>query len=330
MTKLIGNFKFPRGNDLIRLSECDFFINTSKSGKISDIPTTLKENSSLDSGKPFLILFYYNNISEKILENFSDMKENFMNGGNWETKLNGNNQPFNFGYVNLEYEKKIDETFKKMSKFNPFYWTRNLNTEKEHFIIFYYHHYPQYFYYKDTDPALALSIFQGEKWFKRINNNDPNKLKKFRNHTEHVTLNEGYYQYIGEEGTIINVSVYEYGTNKATGTTTFEFKKDQLFESVGVSMNTYTGVSTGLVLFSGTENNSVKYGTSVIYLPATDEDKIYTDFKKIDIIEEKRNKKSDVYKEIMKLENGKDYFKKDNTVIDKNDWDDLGFSDDLI
>ena len=329
MNKLISNFKFPRGNDLIRLSECDFFINTPKPGKISDIPTTLKENSSLDFGNPFLILFYYNNISEEILENFSDMKETFTNGVNWETKLNGNDQPFNFGYVNLEYEKKIDETFKKMSKFNPFYWTRNLNTEKEHFIIFYYHHYPQYFYHKATVPAFVLSIFQGEKWLKRINNNDSNKLKKFRNHTEHVTLNEGYYQYIGE-GRTENVSVYQYGTDKGISTTPFKFEKEQLFESVGVSMNTYTGVSTGLVLFSGTENNSVKYGTSVIYLQATDEDKIYTDFKKIDIIEEKRNKKSGVYKEIIKLENGKDYFKKDNTVIGMSVWDDLGFSNDLI
>ena len=139
-------------------------------------------------------------------------------------------------------------------------------------------------------------------------------MKKFRVHTNHVTFNEVFFQYIGEDKGL-SVTVFNYGnTRNPTFTGEHTFYKNQVFESIGTSSglcyNTYTGVSAGLIYFAGV-CREVGLGTSVYYVHGTS--LTYTNFRKIEISKEIK-KKSEIYKEIKKIE-GRKTRKLDKKII---------------
>lgn len=438
---VIGKYRFLKENkNLKRFREYDFNLEDD----FLEIPLTLKYKDS-KSLLPTLILFYYQNTPDKILDKWMGVPVTFKEvSGNidkWKTrkekeiKKEGNfnvikqeNQEFNFGFVNLDYETKILETFKKLNKFNPYHWAKISEEEdKKFFVIFYNELFPQDFQREDfskisskfvgkeTGEILKLgkvktdSIFydcsdffdlvkypnkttdsrkgeegeitiyrpkkllfrkqtfqdgtssfpcsivdneiivinpgkfykpgdvygvssqQGvshiykksgskekmaiveisevvrEKWNSGIKIDNSSRLKKFRKYKNHVSLNSGFYHYIGNDENL-DVTVFKYGQFKPTTNKKYKFVKDEIFESInfstlsGVCMqknSIYTGSKTGLIPFSGVCRN-INSETDIIYI----EDNKYninSTFKKIDIPEEKK-KESYIYKRIRKLE----------------------------
>lgn len=164
MSDVIGKFSFLKENkNFKRYRECDFFLDSSiksRNKKIvkknSDIPISLKYDSLEETSKPTIILFYFNNTPKEIKEDWEKVPSTFRTGKDWKTKksIDYKNKKFikkqedvsfNFGFVNLDYEQKLYETFKKIDKFNPFHWAKIRSNEKEHFILFYNKLYPQNF-----------------------------------------------------------------------------------------------------------------------------------------------------------------------------------------
>ena len=130
---------------LKRFKECDFNtlgdIRVKKPG--NNIPLTLKEEKD-----PYLILFYYNSTNLSTLRDWesavSTIKSNIL--VRRETEELGEIQDINYGFVNLDLEKKIFEAFSEVPLSNPFRWTKITKEDDNLFILFYYKTYPQFFY----------------------------------------------------------------------------------------------------------------------------------------------------------------------------------------
>ena len=429
MSKVVGKFSLLKENkeyNLFRYRECDFFLDESikernkiRIRKNTDFPISLKLNTPGESDSPTIIFFYFNSTDEDIKREWERVPLSFKDeNGKWLTKkkyIEKNKTfdlqeeiSFNFGFVNLDYENKLYETFKNINKFNPFHWAKIRNTDKNYFVIYYNRLYPQNFikgdfsrikekfagreegkilkfkiletgennYFKDREYGLCCSSLSGKfgklkildidddgvsgkikknrfsfeitnrgtdykkgtsyflgdegvspgileitdislkRWkeISRIDNS--NRMKKFRAHTNHVTFNEGFFQYIGENKGL-SVTVFDYGnTRNPTFTGEHMFYKNQVFESIGtfsgLDYNTYTGVSAGLIYFAGV-CREVELGTSVYYIHGTS--LTYINFRKIEISREKE-KKSEIYKKIKKIEGRKTRKLDKNIILD--------------
>ena len=95
----------PEKDNFLRLRECDF--NNPNPGyqiedsKNSKIPITLRNITN-----PILILFYYNDTDQRILEEFYLSSKEELEEGNQEDQIFNNfDNTFKFGYVNLDIEK---------------------------------------------------------------------------------------------------------------------------------------------------------------------------------------------------------------------------------
>lgn len=165
----------PEKDNFIRLRNCDFNIlpernneRTNPSNYLKDftelsrIPCTLKKITN-----PILILFYYNETHEKILTEFYESSYGKdLQGGDEKDKLFENkDREFKFGFVNLDLEKGIEETFKSMDSKNPFAWADTRNS-KEAFILFYYQSLPQINYEGIVDSNTIKEEFKN--WRKEL------------------------------------------------------------------------------------------------------------------------------------------------------------------
>lgn len=303
MTSIINNYVFLKEDNYTRkFSECDFlldfpdnFRNRNVTEKFKDLPITLnKDNKELSL--PTLILFYYNNTDNTVLRNWEKVGKEFENS----IKDNDSNVlKYNIGFVNLDYENRILETFKKISKFSPFHWVKIKDINKKYFILFYYKYYPQYYYKKDTTPILIKTYFENFSWFDNISNSNWSKIKKFRTRVEHVMLKEGFYQYIGKDNEEYDVYIYDYVKNNTPpNETKIKFKKGDIFQSVGIKEG---NLGLGLTPFIG-KDKKLDEDSKIIYVKKSEKVKdTHVIFKEIDVDREKEEK-SDLYIEMKKIE----------------------------
>lgn len=213
-------------NKLKRLKECD--INLVRDEKIkkdgSNIPLSLK--SELD---PYLILFYYNNTDVFILKRWKEIAEN-------EIRVSySSGDKINTGFVNLDYENKILETFKSLPKSNPFYWARLKKDNPNYFILFYYKTFPQYYYNGYVNSFLIEQDF--ENWETKLENSEDEKNNKFRNISDKYVGDESLYKVVEDKKLIDSKG------------NLFTLKKNEIYkviEGVGTSV----GVSGPLNIYN--------------------------------------------------------------------------------
>tara|TARA_R110001592_G_scaffold18816_12_gene77728 strand:- start:10303 stop:11034 length:732 start_codon:yes stop_codon:yes gene_type:complete len=147
---IIQKYIFPRRKDTIFRS-CDFHLVNEKVNKnvsSSSIPITLRETDE-NKSDPYLILFYFNKHKD-ILREWENLGSNFplteidisISLLNPIQKL----KKINFKAINLEYEKDLYNTFRNLQISNPFYWSKILRDNKNHFTIFYLNTFPVEFY----------------------------------------------------------------------------------------------------------------------------------------------------------------------------------------
>ena len=162
---------------LKRFKECDFNtlgdIRVKKPG--NNIPLTLKEEKD-----PYLILFYYNSTNLSTLRDWeftvSTIKNSFL--VRRETEELGEIQDINYGFVNLDLEKKIFEAFSEVPLSNPFRWTKITKEDDNLFILFYYKTYPQFFYNGLILYSSIIDSFFG--WRQKITDYESEKDTRFK------------------------------------------------------------------------------------------------------------------------------------------------------
>ena len=184
----------PEKDNFIRLRDCDFNKLTDYKDMIDErelkksrIPGTLTGFSN-----PILILFYYNNSRENILTEFfeSSNGEDFEPGDKadsiFEKEEDNEELEFKFGYVNLDMEKEVLETFREMTGLNPFSWCK-IESDSSNpprygeypFIIFYYNTLPQFMYEGVIDSeTIKLEFRNWRKELIELENKDIEDLKK--------------------------------------------------------------------------------------------------------------------------------------------------------
>ena len=208
---------------LKRLKECDInIINDEKLKKDgSNIPLTLKSET-----RPYLILFYYNSTDIFILKRWKEIAENELIVRYSEgTKINT-------GFVNLDYENKLLETFKNIPKSNPFYWSRLKKDNSNYFILFYYKTFPQYYYNGYINSFLIEQDF--ENWEEKLEISEDEKNIKFRTISDKFVGDESLYKVI-ESKKIIN-----------TKGEIYKLEKDEIYKVIegingtGISGPVYT------------------------------------------------------------------------------------------
>ena len=159
----------PEKENFIRFQDCDFntmdeyMQNKTKDLKKSTLPGTLKNDTN-----PILILFYYENTKSKILTEFfeSSNGKSLEPGSKTDTIFEGEDTDFKFGFVNLDSESKILETFQELNGLNPFSWAKiepdpvTKTFEKYPFIIFYYNTLPQFMYEGAVDSQTIKTEFK--------------------------------------------------------------------------------------------------------------------------------------------------------------------------
>ena len=160
--KIIEKYLMPNsGNRDNILQSCNFHLDdeTEKDNQrmiSSSIPITIKENNEMDlyNFEPYLVLFYFNK-HRNILEEWNKLP--------FFVQYNTGNDIFPIypKCVNLDYEKKLYQTFKNLKISNPFHWAKILNDKKEYFVILYLNTFPVEFY---TDEITEEKI--KEKYFK--------------------------------------------------------------------------------------------------------------------------------------------------------------------
>ena len=73
-------------------------------------------------------------------------------------------KPLGIRCVNLDYEKKLYETFKNLKISNPFHWAKILNDRKEYFVILYLNTFPVEFYTDEiTEEKIKEKYFAGNE-----------------------------------------------------------------------------------------------------------------------------------------------------------------------
>lgn len=167
----------PDDEKLLRLQECDFFLKDSWEEQKKELAGTLK-----DINNPILILFYYNDTEKDV---FSDwfyasrsekyqmgLKKDFVNVKGIEDE----DLEFKFGAVNLDYEKKLDEAFARISKNSPFYWMKTNSEYYYPFILFYYKTIPHMSYEGVLNSYVITHEFSN--WREDFTDIDDTRTKK--------------------------------------------------------------------------------------------------------------------------------------------------------
>jgi hypothetical protein len=178
---------------LKRLKECD--INLVKDEKMrrdgSNIPLSLKTIT-----EPYLILFYYNSTDIFILKRWKEIAEN-------EIKIDYEaGDKINVGFVNLDYENKILQTFRNVPRSNPFYWAKLKKENSNYFVIFYYKTFPQYYYNGYINSFLIEQDF--ENWEDKLKNTEDEKNNKFKNISDKFVGDDSLYKVIEDKKLIDN------------------------------------------------------------------------------------------------------------------------------
>ena len=173
----------PEKDNFLRLKDCDFnnYLYNFNESKKSKIPITLRNITN-----PILILFYYNDTDQRILEEFYLSSKEELEEGNQEDQIFNNfDNTFKFGYVNLDLEKRIEENFRTIENANPFTWAKieqfqdSTGAEKfskEPFMLFYYQTLPQFNYEGVVDSVAIKKEFK--KWRKDLFEIENKEIKK--------------------------------------------------------------------------------------------------------------------------------------------------------
>jgi len=167
---------------LRRFKDCDFNklgdtrVNNNNNNNNNDnnnnnIPLTLKEEK-----EAYLILFYYNSTNLTTLKDWESAVSTIKNNGPREAETEI--QDINYGFVNLDLEKKVFEAFSNIPLSNPFRWTKITKEDDNLFILFYYKTYPQFFYNGLILYSSIETSFSG--WKQRITNYESEKDTKFK------------------------------------------------------------------------------------------------------------------------------------------------------
>ena len=171
----------PEKENFLKLRECDFNVLPEKKEELENPEKYLKEFTEMSRipgtlkkvTNPILILFYYNNTDEKILTEFyeSSYSKDYQKGEKNDKIFDEKDLDFKFGFVNLDLEKNIEETFREMIPTNPFAWAKieELNAgafSKEPFILFYYQSLPQLNYEGIVDSEVIKEDFKN--WRKEL------------------------------------------------------------------------------------------------------------------------------------------------------------------
>ena len=149
---IVQKYIFPGRKDTI-LRSCDFHLVNEKSEdnknvSSSCIPITLRETDE-NKSEPYLIFFYFNK-QRVILQEWEKLGDSFpVTEIDISSTLLGSPQKLKkikFRCVNFEYEKDLYNTFRNLKISNPFYWSKILRDNKNHFTIFYLNTFPVEFY----------------------------------------------------------------------------------------------------------------------------------------------------------------------------------------
>ena len=179
---------------------CDFNNNEEKNTYGTNIPGSLVKIKK----NPILIIFYYNNTSEKILTDFylSSLDKDLERGSSEDSFFNsiraGDND-FLFGFVNLDLEKEVREIFRNIDDGNPFSWTKIEKNEvsgvysREPFIIFYYQTMPQIMYEGVVSSDAIKKEFK--TWRTKLKEIENKEIQKTRTK---VVFQEGYYMCLND------------------------------------------------------------------------------------------------------------------------------------
>lgn len=162
---------------LKRFKECDFNtlgdIRVKKPG--NNIPLTLKEEKG-----PYLILFYYNSTNLSTLRDWESAVSTIKNSNlvRRQSEEFGEIQDINYGFVNLDLEKKIFKAFSEVPLSNPFRWTKITKDVDNLFILFYYKTYPQFFY----NGLILFSSIENSLigWKQRLTDYESEKDTRFK------------------------------------------------------------------------------------------------------------------------------------------------------
>lgn len=157
---VLQKYLFPTDKTTI-FTSCDFHQRNetkyfNKDVTSSSIPITLREIQGRKM-QPHLILFYFNKHRE-ILTRWDSLGKSLPFGPPLNlTTLNSGPPvplpPIVLKSVNLEYEKQLYETFKKITISNPFHWAKIMTDEKKYFILFYLNTFPVEFYNSQISPT---------------------------------------------------------------------------------------------------------------------------------------------------------------------------------
>jgi len=154
---------------LKKFAECDFNLSDdTKKDKLS-IPLSLRAEKS-----PYLILFYYNDTNRNILKKWENLSVNT------EVENDPNTKRLVFGFMNLNFERRIFEKFKNISVYSPHHWMKIKDDNDRYFVLFYYEKYPQYYFpgtFNSTSMILEFTDWENKIAQKQIERSE--KAKQF-------------------------------------------------------------------------------------------------------------------------------------------------------
>lgn len=183
--KIISEHLLPEDEKII-FSSCDFHLGEEdKNFMSSSIPLTLKDKNFDKEGKYF-ILFYYDT-DEQILKKWIDVSRSLPVPP--VPPAPPAPPAYTLRCVNLDYQKKLRDTFINLTISNPFKWMKIKEENKSSFIIFYENTLPQEFY-RDKIDIPRLDNFVGEINSRTVENIKSKKTKTF----ESLNFKEGYYK----------------------------------------------------------------------------------------------------------------------------------------
>ena len=172
-------------NRLKKFAECDFnVLQDLKKDKIS-IPLSLKSEKN-----PYLILFYYDDTNRDILKKWENLSVNT------EVEKDTSTKRISFGFVNLEFERKIFEIFKNISVYSPYHWMKIKNDDDRYFVLFYYEGYPQY-YFSGTFNSTSM-ILEFSDWENKIAQKQIERSEKVKQFSEGLLTGKSLFKAMGD------------------------------------------------------------------------------------------------------------------------------------
>ena len=186
MEGILERHLFLQGNTRLRkFAECDFNLSDdTKKDKLS-IPLTLKSVKD-----PHVILFYYNDTNSKTLKKWENLCVD------QEVSVNPNTSMIRFGFVNLDFERRIFENFKKISVYSPYHWMKIKDDNDRYFVVFYHEKYPQY-YYRDVFNSSGM-IVSFDNWEDKIAEKQMERSENIRQFSEGLVSGKSVFKAMGD------------------------------------------------------------------------------------------------------------------------------------